>query len=74
MTKPDLQNEQSCKNLRGTLSELVQLNIIPIINANDAVAPPPEPDKDLAGVCKRSRYNNQGHRNRRRGRVNVVVK
>ncbi|XP_041370135.1 delta-1-pyrroline-5-carboxylate synthase-like [Gigantopelta aegis] len=50
VTKPDLQNEQSCKNLRSTLSELVQLNIIPIINANDAVAPPPEPDKDLAGV------------------------
>ncbi|XP_076460772.1 delta-1-pyrroline-5-carboxylate synthase-like isoform X2 [Babylonia areolata] len=50
VTKPDFQNEYSRQNLRSTLSELVALKIVPIINANDAVAPPPEPDKDLAGV------------------------
>ena len=50
MTKPDFQNEHSRENLRETISELLKLNIIPIVNANDAVAPPPEPDMDLAGV------------------------
>ncbi|GFO23858.1 delta-1-pyrroline-5-carboxylate synthase [Plakobranchus ocellatus] len=50
VTKPDFQNEHSRENLRETISELLKLNIIPIVNANDAVAPPPEPDMDLAGV------------------------
>lgn len=50
VTKPDFQNEFSRRNLRSTLQELCKLKIVPIINANDAVAPPPEPDKDLAGV------------------------
>lgn len=50
LTKPDFENETSRHNLRGTLSELMRLNIVPILNANDAVAPPPELDKDLSGV------------------------
>ncbi|XP_014774551.1 delta-1-pyrroline-5-carboxylate synthase isoform X1 [Octopus bimaculoides] len=50
VTKPDFSNEESRKNLHSTLSELIRLNIIPILNANDAVAPPPEQDKDLSGV------------------------
>ena len=50
VTKPDFYNENSRNNLRATLNDLLNLNIIPIINANDAVAPPPEPDVDLSGV------------------------
>ena len=50
VTKPDFHNEFSRCNLRSTLAELCKLKIVPIINANDAVAPPPEPDKDLTGV------------------------
>ena len=52
VTKPDFQNEFTRTNLHSTLHELMSLNIIPIINANDTVAPPPEPDKDLAGVSR----------------------
>jgi len=50
VTKPDLYHESSRKNLTSTLNELLRLNIIPIVNTNDAVAPPPERDLDLAGV------------------------
>lgn len=50
VTKPDFYNENSRNNMRATILELLKLNIIPIINANDAVAPPPEADVDLQGV------------------------
>ena len=50
MTKQDFHNDFSRTNLRSTLANLCKLKIVPIVNANDAVAPPPEPDKDLAGV------------------------
>ncbi|CAH2047432.1 unnamed protein product, partial [Iphiclides podalirius] len=40
VTKPDFYNEETRKNLFGTLSELISLNIVPIINTNDAVSPP----------------------------------
>ncbi|XP_071793189.1 delta-1-pyrroline-5-carboxylate synthase-like [Asterias amurensis] len=50
VTKPDFYHDYSRNNLRGTLNELLRMNIIPILNANDVVAPPPEPDKDLQGV------------------------
>lgn len=40
MTKPDFYNENTRKNLFCTLSELISLNIVPIINTNDAVSPP----------------------------------
>ncbi|XP_064599761.1 delta-1-pyrroline-5-carboxylate synthase-like [Liolophura sinensis] len=50
VTKPDFYNDMCRENLRGTLSELLKLKIVPIVNANDVVAPPPEVDKDLQGV------------------------
>ncbi|XP_014367090.2 delta-1-pyrroline-5-carboxylate synthase isoform X2 [Papilio machaon] len=40
VTKPDFYNEETRKNLFCTLSELISLNIVPIINTNDAVSPP----------------------------------
>jgi delta-1-pyrroline-5-carboxylate synthetase len=40
LTKPDFYNEETRKNLFATLSELISLNIVPIINTNDAVSPP----------------------------------
>lgn len=50
VTKPDFYNEETRKNLFSTLSELISLNIVPIINTNDAVSPPPDiPDDEIAG-------------------------
>ena len=40
VTEPDLYNEETRRNLLSTLSELISLNIVPIINTNDAVMPP----------------------------------
>uniref|UniRef100_D3TQ43 Delta-1-pyrroline-5-carboxylate synthase n=1 Tax=Glossina morsitans morsitans TaxID=37546 RepID=D3TQ43_GLOMM len=40
VTKPDFYNEETRTNLFATLSELISLNIVPIINTNDAVSPP----------------------------------
>ncbi|MEQ2193820.1 hypothetical protein XENOCAPTIV_015240, partial [Xenoophorus captivus] len=43
-----------------TAQELLRMNIVPIINTNDAVVPPPEPNSDLQGYvfcflhCQRS--------------------
>jgi hypothetical protein len=53
ITKPDLNDPISCKNLCGTLNELCRLKIIPILNTNDAVAPPPAPEKN---ICLRKFY------------------
>ena len=51
VTKGDFYNEQTRAQLFATLQELMALNIIPIINTNDAVSPPmiqKEMDEDLA--------------------------
>ena len=50
VTKPDFYNEDTRRHLASTISELISLNIVPIINTNDAVSPPPQADEDLAGV------------------------
>ncbi|CAH1782857.1 unnamed protein product [Owenia fusiformis] len=50
VTKRDFFNDQSRGYLRSTITELLRLNIVPILNANDAVAPPPDMDQDLAGT------------------------
>ncbi|XP_014240796.1 delta-1-pyrroline-5-carboxylate synthase isoform X1 [Cimex lectularius] len=47
VTKPDFYNEETRRNLISTLSELISLNIVPIINTNDAVTPPPQTDEDF---------------------------
>lgn len=43
-------DEQKCWNLKGTLCELLQMNIIPTVNTNDAAVPEAEPNSDLQGL------------------------
>ncbi len=50
VTKPDFYNKDTKEQLFTTINELLQLNIIPIINTNDAVSPPPQKDEDPDGV------------------------
>nr|MBE5725177.1 putative delta-1-pyrroline-5-carboxylate synthase [Cucujiformia] len=46
---PDFYNEETRKNLFSTISELISLNIVPIINTNDAVSPPPQIEEPVGG-------------------------
>ncbi|KAM9558082.1 delta-1-pyrroline-5-carboxylate synthase-like isoform 1-T2 [Salvelinus alpinus] len=50
VTNLDFHDDQKRRNLNSTLQELLRMNIVPIINTNDAVVPPPEPNSDLQGV------------------------
>ncbi|XP_037128146.1 delta-1-pyrroline-5-carboxylate synthase [Syngnathus acus] len=50
VTNLDFHDEQKRRNLNSTLLELLRMNIVPIINTNDAVVPPPVPKSDLQGV------------------------
>ena len=49
VTQPDFENIETKKQLFMTIDELLQLNIIPIINTNDAVSPPPQKNADAEG-------------------------
>ncbi|XP_007908753.1 delta-1-pyrroline-5-carboxylate synthase isoform X2 [Callorhinchus milii] len=49
VTNLDFHDDQKRVNLSSTLHELLRMNIVPIINTNDAVVPPPEPNSDLQG-------------------------
>ncbi|PWA21579.1 hypothetical protein CCH79_00003075, partial [Gambusia affinis] len=50
VTNLDFHDDEKRQNLNSTLQELLRMNIVPIINTNDAVVPPPEPNSDLHGV------------------------
>jgi len=46
VTKQDFKNENTREQLFNTIRELMALNIIPVINTNDAVSPPPQDNAD----------------------------
>ncbi|XP_072292696.1 delta-1-pyrroline-5-carboxylate synthase-like isoform X2 [Eucyclogobius newberryi] len=50
VTNLDFHDEQKRRNLNSTLQELMRMNIVPIINTNDAVVAPPVPSSDMQGV------------------------
>jgi glutamate 5-kinase len=50
VTKNDLKDPIILKNLQETLSELLAMRIIPIINENDAISAPAKENADLEGV------------------------
>ena len=50
VTKQDFINDDTREQLFNTIRELMALNIIPIINTNDAVSPPPPPDVYAQGI------------------------
>lgn len=48
ITKTDFYNNETRQNLNSTINELLALNILPIINTNDAVTPPPQLDEEIS--------------------------
>ncbi|CAL4064052.1 unnamed protein product, partial [Meganyctiphanes norvegica] len=45
IAKNDFYNNETRQNLISTINELLHLNIMPIVNTNDAVSPPPQNDE-----------------------------
>lgn len=68
VTKPDFYNEETRLHLASTVSELISLNIVPIINTNDAVSPPPLADEDLTGVSCIVENNMRRTKTKRKGK------
>jgi delta-1-pyrroline-5-carboxylate synthetase len=50
VTKTDFYNVDSRKNLQATLNELLNLNIVPILNTNDAVASCTDTDDEVTAA------------------------
>lgn len=50
VTKQDFYNVDSRQNLQATLNELLNLNIIPVLNTNDAVAPYTDTDDEVTAA------------------------
>ena len=57
VTQPDFENIETKKQLFMTIDELLQLNIIPIINTNDAVSPPPQKNADAEGKILQMQFS-----------------
>jgi len=53
ITQPDVECPQRLESLKQTMEELLRMKIIPILNANDAIAEAPQQDADLKQVSKR---------------------
>ena len=56
VTQPDFANMETKRRLFQTIHELLNLNIIPIINTNDAVSPPPQSITDYGGKINLSLF------------------
>jgi len=52
ITQPDVECPQRLESLKQTMEELLRMKIIPILNANDAIAELPQQDADLKQVSK----------------------
>lgn len=50
VNKVDFYNEYTRENLQATLNELLELNIVPILNTNDAIASKPGKDLEVKGM------------------------
>ena len=50
VTKNDFKHRSTVDNLRDTINDLLLMNVVPIINENDAVSPPGNVGADLQGV------------------------
>jgi len=50
VTQGDFDRQSTRDNLTSTMEELLRLNIIPLVNENDAMSDPPTTDNDLKGT------------------------
>lgn len=50
VTKADFRSEYTLQNLVSTLNYLLEANIVPILNTNDAISYPPEITQDVPSV------------------------